>query len=636
MRKFFALSMALCLAFMLLIGGQTAFADQSVGKPLEIRLKIGAEAITINGQVTRVQKPYVVKGVTMVPLSVITRAFGATLKLEKQTIILKYNGHTIRLTFDNPEVSVDGKMTKLNAAPKVVGGVTMVPLRFISENFGGTVANDAVTGEIVITAMLASGSGTNSTDSGNINVDAGKSKVGDSYYKWSMKYPSGLVQDYVSPANNIVGYADAKDEFLLYVYMKDQAEPLSKEALLKTLVSDLEENEETVVDKKIVDNGKTPYAKAISKYPDGGFTETRTYYSNNYYYSVKFIDKKAKNYKDLDKHKDLLDSFKTSFDGSDRALKDLSNVIDGFRKVTLEDYGITLNVPANWLINKEGLIFGKGDHYMKLKVSSIVDGDTVDKWAGREEKLFTEMFADGFRNVLESKQTTIASVSAIVKKLEYTHGARWWSEYDAFLFKGMFKVYVEFAYPKDESATAEALHDKMISSIAIDSAKMEESFGTIEDEYDFIDKTKTITKSSKKYKYSIQVPEFWNAESVDMDEDTTTIEFHGGYVSVSADLSTVAPYKEMLERILSGYREFEKRDPNFKIVEEKDETYFGVAGKKLVLKGKDDGVPYQEIQYLFEKNGMTYLVMLSMNDSVHTDANFKRMNDVFASMKLTE
>lgn len=636
MRKIFALSMALCLAFMLLVGGQAAFADKSVGKPLEIRLKIGAEAITINGQVVKVQKPYVDKGVTMVPLSVITRAFGAELKLEKQTIILKYDGHTIKLVFDKPEVSVDGISSKLLAAPKVVGGVTMVPLRFISEKFGGTVGNDASTGEIIITATLADTGGGNSSNGGNINVDAGKTKVGDSYYKWSMKYPSGLVQDYVNPANNFVGYADAKDEFLMYVYMKDQAEPLSKEALLKTLVNDLEEEEETVVDKKIVDNGTTPYAKAISKYPDGGFTETRTYYSNNYYYTVKFIDKKAKNYKDLDKHKDLLDSFKTSFDGSDRALKDLSNVVDGFRKVTLEDYGITLNVPANWLINKDDLIFGKGDQYMKLKISSIVDGDRVDKWAGREEKLFTEMFADGFRNVLETKQATVASTSATVRKLEYTNGARWWSEYDAFLFKGKFKVYVEFGYPKDESATAEPLHDKMIGSITIDSAKMEESFGTIEDENDFVDKTKTITKSSKKNKYSVQVPEFWNAESVDMDEETATIEFQGGYVSVNAVLNTVSSYKETLEELQSDYRESEKKDPNFKIVELKDETYFGVAGKKIVLKGKEDGIAYQAIQYLFDKNGFSYLVTLKMNDSVHTDANFKRMNDVFASMKLTE
>lgn len=632
MRKVFALSMAFCLSFILLTGGQAAnAADNSVGKPLEIRLKLGSETIKVNGEAVKVQKPYTVKGVTMVPLSVITRTFGATWKLENQTIILTYNGHTIKLTFDNPKVSVDGKTATLDAAPKVVNGVTMVPLRFISENFGGTISSDAATGEIVIKATLSDAGGGKSSDSG-INVDAGKTKIGDSFYKWSMKYPTGLVQGSSSPNNNWISYSEAKGNYTMYIDIYEQNEPLSKEALLKKLANEAEDDEETIVDKRIVDNGGVVYAKVITKGYNGGFAEHRAYYGNHFYYRISFYDEKAKNYKELDKRKDLLDSFKTSFERSDRGLKDLSTVVDGYRKIVNEDYGVTLKVPAAWKVDKDKLFFYDNDQHVEIKVSSIVEGDTLEKWVSRKEKLFLESFKEFYRKVKETNKTTVASTPAIIKKMEYSLGDFWRSVYEIQFIKGKYKYNVQYVFPTYHSDDAEAIFKQIAHSLSVDSTKMEESFGLIEDDLDFVDKSKMVTKTSKKYKYSLDIPVFMDDGSVDMEDTDVEVDYFGGVLKVHAEKSSVVPYEAALISLKKIYKE---REPDLH-TEMTEETVFGVKATKFVVTATIWGHSKTLTLYVFENNGVTYVVSYSIEDMFSTDENVKRLNDGFNSFKFTK
>jgi hypothetical protein len=66
--------------------------------------------------------------------------------------ILVYKRMTIKLTIDNIIPNIDGKDgDKLDAAPFISGGRTMVPVRFISEAFGAKVDYDAATKGITIT-----------------------------------------------------------------------------------------------------------------------------------------------------------------------------------------------------------------------------------------------------------------------------------------------------------------------------------------------------------------------------------------------------------------------------------------------------------------------------------------------------
>lgn len=145
------------LAFILImIQPLSAFAadtetkDQSV----HIQLKLGEEHITINDQTTSVETPYANNGVTLVPLRVITSAFGAALSWasETQTVGLTYNGTSISLQIGSTTATVNGKEEQIEVAPELKNGTTMVPLRFISEKFGASVKFDEATSTITISS----------------------------------------------------------------------------------------------------------------------------------------------------------------------------------------------------------------------------------------------------------------------------------------------------------------------------------------------------------------------------------------------------------------------------------------------------------------------------------------------------
>ncbi|MBO4898250.1 MAG: copper amine oxidase N-terminal domain-containing protein [Clostridia bacterium] len=150
MRRILAVSIALLLITTFSVG-VTAFA---AGGDAEIQFCVGDSVLTINGTPVMVETPYVVgAGVTLVPVRVITEAFGAEVgwEGETKTITIDYPGSNIVLQIGNINVSVNGVSSELLAAPELsAGGYTMVPLRFISETFGASVSYDDATRKITI------------------------------------------------------------------------------------------------------------------------------------------------------------------------------------------------------------------------------------------------------------------------------------------------------------------------------------------------------------------------------------------------------------------------------------------------------------------------------------------------------
>lgn len=139
-RKAIAAILAAALAI-----SQTAsvFAEN---ENVEISFKVGDSILNINGTPTEVETPYVVgAGTTLVPLRVITEAFGSQVEWEgtTQTITLTYPDVNIVLQIDNIVANVNDRSENLPEAPALSeNGVTMVPLRFISEEFGADVKYD--------------------------------------------------------------------------------------------------------------------------------------------------------------------------------------------------------------------------------------------------------------------------------------------------------------------------------------------------------------------------------------------------------------------------------------------------------------------------------------------------------------
>lgn len=119
----------------------------------KILLTIGSKVVKIGDNSFELQAaPFIENGVTLVPLRFITEAFNANLNWygELKIITISYNGHNIQLQVDSTKVVVDDSIKEIQVAPKIVNGLTFVPLRFISETFGAQVLFDADTKTITI------------------------------------------------------------------------------------------------------------------------------------------------------------------------------------------------------------------------------------------------------------------------------------------------------------------------------------------------------------------------------------------------------------------------------------------------------------------------------------------------------
>ncbi|MBC7765631.1 MAG: copper amine oxidase N-terminal domain-containing protein [Hyphomonadaceae bacterium] len=153
--------LALCIVVSLIWQQIAPIVAQEIqtneGSKIEIAFKVGEDILHINGTQVKVEMPFVIEGTTLVPLRVITEAFGASVDWNDidKTIALTFEGVRIGLQIDNKEASVDQKAIPLLQPPQLVNGKTMVPLRFISESFGAAVQFDPSTSQITVTKQMA-------------------------------------------------------------------------------------------------------------------------------------------------------------------------------------------------------------------------------------------------------------------------------------------------------------------------------------------------------------------------------------------------------------------------------------------------------------------------------------------------
>ena len=117
--------------------------DVEAAEKVTISFNVGSSIVNINGEEVEVEKPYIVGvGVTLVPIRVISESFGAEVKWDgdTKTVTVVDGDTTIVVTVGSKTATVNGEEKELEEAPELTeNGFTMIPLRFISENLGAEV-----------------------------------------------------------------------------------------------------------------------------------------------------------------------------------------------------------------------------------------------------------------------------------------------------------------------------------------------------------------------------------------------------------------------------------------------------------------------------------------------------------------
>lgn len=123
------------------------------------------------------QPPVIVGGSTLVPMRAIFEALGATVNWDaaSQMVTATKGDTTIKLIIGMQTAQVNGHETALSQPAQLMGGRTMVPLRFVAEALNAEVKWDGGTRSVII---ISSGGGTASADDAKSVVDMFFSSLG--------------------------------------------------------------------------------------------------------------------------------------------------------------------------------------------------------------------------------------------------------------------------------------------------------------------------------------------------------------------------------------------------------------------------------------------------------------------------
>lgn len=131
----------ICGMFTMYVSVSSQKEVMAVGETV-IELQIDNAEITVNGVSTAIDEnetvPVIMDGRTLVPVRAVIEAVGGSVEWNSETreTTLHYNGDVIRLTVDSTTAYLNDSEETLDTAPTIIGGRTMLPIRFIAEGFG--------------------------------------------------------------------------------------------------------------------------------------------------------------------------------------------------------------------------------------------------------------------------------------------------------------------------------------------------------------------------------------------------------------------------------------------------------------------------------------------------------------------
>lgn len=633
-KRMFTILLPALLVFMLIpLSVFAADADNKV----EVRLKAGSKTVKINGKASMVEAPFVAKGTTMVPLKVITNAFGAGLKLENGNIItLTYNNRKVVLTFGNKTVKVNGAAKTVAVAPVVVKGSTMVPLRIIVEAFGAKITADSVTKETVIIGDRAQSSGTGGT---SIDTDYGKTKVGDSYQKWTLNYPAGLVQVEQSDNGDYVRWADTADTAKVAAQVNVITEPVGEDKLTieeqRDILYGYYYQDEITVDKRTITVSGLTFEKLVTYTKQSKmYYEYRGIQLDDTYYIV-IVGANGTDKSVLNSYETLLNSFTPSFNQSDKTIKDITKVKDGYVTFKDADYGLTVKLPTDWSSDPESTTpwYANETDAFGFSFSSLTEGDTLENAAARREaRIREDVIGANIRN-FATAPVQLQDGNALMLSYELSYGEDdWFTIHEIYFISGNYRYLLDYIYPSSNSAKSNPVFKQVVASVDIDTAFIEKSFGLIEDDEEWADRSKKVTKRSAEFGYSIDIPAYWYGVRNNFNEDDVYYTFKAGEMNIFESEKSAASIVPALSGVVNIP---ENVSQGMTVKESSTVTINGKTAYKVVLHASKpkEGLPSSQIFYVFDTAEGSLTFTFVIYDIYATDSNLKLINDAAQSIR---
>ena len=157
MKKTISIILSLCMLLSFTLTSCAAEQSQTQSsETTEIILQIGNPVMTVNGTEKPIDAegtaPVIVNDRTLLPVRAVVEEMGGTVAWngDTQTVTLNYGEDKIRLVIDNTTAYLNDTAQTLDSAPAIINDRTMLPIRFIAESFKFEVSWDETTKTVTI------------------------------------------------------------------------------------------------------------------------------------------------------------------------------------------------------------------------------------------------------------------------------------------------------------------------------------------------------------------------------------------------------------------------------------------------------------------------------------------------------
>ena len=191
--------MTLVFAMSMITGCSAAENTDNTNGDFVLTMQIGNPNMTVNGVEKPIDAegsaPVIVNDRTLLPVRAVVEEMGGTVAWDgaTQTVTLNYNPDEIKLVIDSETATLNGAAQTLDTAPTIINDRTMLPIRFIAESFKFNVDWAEETQTVTITK-----SATSTTTPITTSTNGGKTLV--VYYSATGSTES--VANYIATATN--------------------------------------------------------------------------------------------------------------------------------------------------------------------------------------------------------------------------------------------------------------------------------------------------------------------------------------------------------------------------------------------------------------------------------------------------
>lgn len=591
---------------------------------VEISFRVGDSILKINGVDVEVVTPFIAgEGTTLVPLRVITEAFGAQVEwiAETRSIRLTYREVQVLLQIDNQTAQVNDHTETLAVAPMLVNDTTMVPLRFISETFGATVGwNEADKSISVVKESLEVGE----TVKGGI----AEPYVGDSYYNWSMKTPQNynLVERTFDGSNTI--FMNSTGDEMLYINVIPNIEGDSLERLQMD-ADELFEGGRLDLATYAVDRNGVRYTYSYGMV-NGQYQHIVQYVKEGVIYRAILLCDPNSSTKDY--LKSVLDSFELECNVG-KGVYDLSNVNDkNTRTFANELYRVSFEVPAYFLTVKTdskneiylatGLAEDKSIVQLNIYSAALL---SADKYAAEERENDAGTLSKEVTGVGKISDYDIGGIKAKGYDIKIKNS----TSYDGVWIKRFFEIgdYVYCLSIRECANNTDKLTETILSTCIFDEIDKEDAGLLIKNRID-----PANTQDYNGTGFVISAPGNWSQIEYD---DETAIALKENYTNAEA----VFFYQYLGEnvdmyRTLQQFSGAQAEALNAEIVEEVDSSsYQGKGYYYFTLKVDVNGTPAYMTYVMVYSRGFLYRGTLIQHELYAYGNIYKEFVNIVLSMR---